>query len=159
MSQILERFQRSVTQRRPNWKGTRDQAAAVLSDAIKVFPGEPDLRVRLAEVQYRQKQYAAAETTLQFALQSAGSHLARAHYLMAFLEYHKGHSAAALSELDGAIKMAPDMAEAFYQRGEILAAMGKSDLAKLSYAKAVQIRGTYTEAILALKRLEEKASP
>jgi len=131
----------------------------VLTDAIKVFPGEQDLRVQLAEVQYRQRQYAFAETTLQAALKAPGSHLARAHYLMAFLEYHKGRLPTALSELDSAIALAPDMADAYYQRGEIYVAIGKTDLAKQSYAKAIEIRGTYTDALLAIQRLQDKATP
>jgi tetratricopeptide (TPR) repeat protein len=139
--------------------GHLDQAAAVLTDAIKVFPSEQDLRVRLAEVRYRQKQYSSAETILQSALKTAGSHRARAHYLMAFLEYHKGHLPTALNELDSAITLSPDMADAYYQRGEIYVAMGRNDLAKQSYAKAIQIRGAYTDALLAIQRLEDKANP
>jgi tetratricopeptide (TPR) repeat protein len=137
--------------------GNLDLAVGVLSDAIKVFPGDADLKVRLAEIQYKQKKYDLSEANLQTALHVAGPHLAHAHYVMAFLQYHKGASTAALKELDDALALAPDMAEAYYQKGEIYAAMGKVDLAKQSYAKAVQIRPTYTEAILASKRLEEKS--
>jgi Tfp pilus assembly protein PilF len=78
---------------------------------------------------------------------------------MAFLYYRKGNSVAAQRELDGAVGLAPDMAEAYYQKGEIYSAAGKDDLARQSYTKAIQIKSTYTDAILAIKRLDAKASP
>jgi tetratricopeptide (TPR) repeat protein len=139
--------------------GDLDQAATVLDDALKVFPGDADLKVRLAEIQYRQRKYDPAEANLRAALRVTGPHQARAHYLVAFLDYRKGNSAAAQRELDSAVALAPDMAEAYYQKGEIYAAAGKNDLARQSYTKAIQIRSTYTDAILAIKRLESKTSP
>jgi Tfp pilus assembly protein PilF len=78
---------------------------------------------------------------------------------MAFLSYRKGNSPAAQKELDAALAIAPDMAEAYYEKGEIFAAAGKTELARQNYNKAIQIRGTYTDAILAIKRLEAKTSP
>jgi tetratricopeptide (TPR) repeat protein len=139
--------------------GHYDLAAGVLADALKVFPGDAGLKVRLGEVQLRQSNYGAAEATLSEALRAPGSHRARAHYLLAFVQYHKGSTPAALKELDDALALAPDMPEAYYQRGEIYAATGRTELARQSYARAVQLRATYTEAILGLKRLDEKTGP
>lgn len=139
--------------------GNLELAGGVLEDAIKVFPGDGDLKVQLAQIQYKRRQYDVAEANLQAALKTTGPHTGRAHYLMAFLLYRKGNSAGAQKELDAALAVAPDMAEAYYEKGEIYAASGKNDLARLNYDKAIQIRGTYTDAILAIKRLEAKASP
>ena len=139
--------------------GDLDLAAAVLEDAIKVFPGDGDLKVRLADTQYRQRKHDLAEATLRAALRLPGTHLARAHYLMAFLDYHKGNPVAAQKDLDAAVALKPDMAEAYYLKGEIHAATGKADLARRAYEKAIQINATYNDAILALKRLEAKTSP
>ena len=124
-----------------------------------MFPADGDLKLRLGEIQYKQHKDDLAEATLRTAAHIAGPHVARAHYLMAFLFYRKGNSVAAQKELDDAVALAPDMAEAYYQKGEIYAAAGKDDLARQNYTKALQKRATYTEAILAIKRLEVKASP
>ena len=91
-------------------------------------------------------------------LDAAAAASAKDH-LMAFLDYRKGNSAGAQKDLDAALAIAPDMAEAWYEKGEIYAATGKVDLARQSYNKALQIRSSYSDAILGLKRLEAKASP
>jgi len=110
--------------------------------------------VHLAEIQYRLKHYDTAMTSLRPALVLAGPHLPRAHELMALLLYRQGSSAEALRELDEALKLAPDMAEACYQKGQIYEGTGKIDMAKASYEKALQIRPMYTDVIFALRRLE-----
>jgi Tfp pilus assembly protein PilF len=123
-----------------------------------VFPADADLKVRLAEVEYRQGKYDPAEANLQAALRVPGPHVGRAHYLMAFLAYHKGNSTAAEKELDAALAAVPDMAEAYFLKGEIYSAAGKTDLARQNYNKAIQLKDSYTDAILALRRLDSKSS-
>ena len=98
--------------------------------------GDADLKVRLAELQYRQKKFDVAETNLATALRTPGPHLAHAHYLRAFLAFRKGNSAGAQKELDDALALAPDMAEAYYQKGEMYVAAGTDDLARQNYTKA-----------------------
>jgi tetratricopeptide (TPR) repeat protein len=113
----------------------------------------------LAQAQYRQKKYDAATTTLQGALTTDGPHLAEAHRLMATLLYRKGDSAGALNELDAAIKLTPDAAPLHYQKGQIYESTGNTDGAQKAYEKAIQLTPDYTDALLALRRLETKKGP
>jgi tetratricopeptide (TPR) repeat protein len=93
------------------------------------------------------------------ALKLEGPHLAKAHYLSGFLLYRKGNATGAQRELAKALELAPDMAEAHYQLGEIAAAGGNTEQAKKSYARAIELRPAYSDAILALKRLENRTPP
>jgi tetratricopeptide (TPR) repeat protein len=134
--------------------GHLDDAAVTLTDASRAFPQEPDLWVHLAEVQYRLKQFDPAIASLKPALSLPGAHLPRAHELMALLLYHQGNAPGAIGELDEALKISPDMAEAHYQKGQILEGTGQLDKAKSAYEKALQLKPMYTDAIFALRRLE-----
>jgi hypothetical protein len=46
------------------------------------------------------------------------------------------------------------MAEAHYHAGEVSAGQGKSEDARRHYERALELRPDYTDAILALKKLE-----
>jgi Tfp pilus assembly protein PilF len=77
---------------------------------------------------------------------------------MSMLLYRKGDSKGALAELDAVIAATPDAEGAYYQKGQIYEGMGNADDARKNYEKAVQLSPSYTDAILALKRLESKAT-
>ncbi len=139
--------------------GHLDDAVTTLADAAKVFPQDPSLAVHSAQIQYRLKHFDAAIAALKPALAIPGDHLARAHMLMALLVFHQGDSAGAVKELDEAIKAAPGMAEAYYQKGQVCEGMKDFDLAKASYEKALQLNPTYTDAIFAIRRLEANKTP
>jgi Tfp pilus assembly protein PilF len=113
--------------------------------------------VKIGEIQYNQHKDDLAGAQLKTALKTEGPHQARAHYLLAFIQYRNGDSPGALKEFSEAARLAPDMAEAYYHMGEINEATNHADLAKKNYERALEIRPSYTEAAFAIRKLETRA--
>jgi len=64
-----------------------------------------------------------------------------------------GDFAAALAELDAAIRDGIDLPRAHYQRGLTLVELGRADDAIAAYAKAIELRPDYVKALVNLAGL------
>ena len=66
-------------------------------------------------------------------------------------EYEK-----AFSDCEAAIQKAPEFANPYYHRGRGYAALGKLELAKQDFEKAISLRPEYEEARSALERVRQE---
>ncbi len=79
--------------------------------------------------------------------------------MMAILLYRKNDATGALAELDEGIKTSKEPGPLYYQKGQILEGTGDTAAAQKAYEKTIALMPTYTDAVLALKRLETKKGP
>ena len=127
---------------------TGDVAAAEshFAEALRIRPTYVEALVNLGLCREKQEREEEAFELLQKAVQIQGT--AVAHYNLANRLSKRGALEEAESHYRAALKLKPELADAWYNLGFLKAKQGKADEAAACYTTALQLKPDYTEARL-----------
>ena len=118
---------------------------ALLSEAIRLSPGDPRVNYDLGVILSQQGEYKQAEKYLSIALQYMPEWLhrqyppANMHYELGMALFHNGKFRDSANHLSEAVSLDPGDANFHYTLGMVLAARGKIDETLAHYTEAVRI--------------------
>jgi len=139
-----------------------DGAIGAFKRSIQLRPDNADAYYRLGAAQFRKaataKDYPEVIETYKKALELGPTHVnaSVAHFFLARMYAATGQNELAVASADEAIKMKPDLAQAYFVKGKALEALGKQDDAVAAYKKAIEKNANYGSAHYALGRIYQK---
>jgi superkiller protein 3 len=139
-----------------------DGAVTALNKAIQLKPDYVDAYYQLGSTQFRKaasaKDYPDVITTYKKALELGPAHAnaSVAHFYLARMYLATGQNEPAITSADEAIKLKPDLAQAYFVKGKALSTLGKDDAAIAAYKKAIEKNQNYGSAHHALGILYQK---
>ncbi len=129
----------------PETPDARERALSELSQARALDPESPDILVKLARVQYVNKQVRRAKSSLRSALSLSPGHRAATRGLADILVAQEKFGDA-LKLYDEALKQHPTYAEALFRKGRIYRRQGKVPLEKKAYEQTLAIDPRFVDA-------------
>ncbi|MFH0778753.1 MAG: tetratricopeptide repeat protein [Candidatus Eisenbacteria bacterium] len=139
-----------------------DGAVAVLSKVVSVKPDYVDAYYQLAASLYRKatsaQGYPAVIEAYKKALEMGADHVnaAVAHFYLARMYLATSQHEQAAASADAAVKIRPDLAQAYFIKGKALVSLGRDDEAATEFRKAIEKKPGYGSAHYALGRLLQK---
>ena len=139
-----------------------DGAIVALRKAIQIKPDYVDAHYQLAATLSRKaasaQDYPDVIAAFKKALELDSTHAnaSTAHFSVARMYAAMKQNDQAISSADEAIKIKPDLFQAYFVKGNALTALGKDDEAIAAYKKAIEKRQNYGSAHFALGRLYQK---
>ncbi len=126
--------------------GRLDEAEADLGEAIRLSPSKAEPRLQRAQLRYARSRLPEALLDCTTAIELGGPHLAGAHSLRASLYLAEKDFQRASADCDAAIRLDPDFAQAYNNRG--LARQGLGDLSGAidDFSAALEHHGQLSEA-------------